>query len=397
MAAIASTDVTVTPLASSKRKVASRIVEIEGTIAFGNDTLTYASGGVPLPITLGAFGVALPLRELILLDGRNSTTGTHWYADVSTPATPVLHGWHQGYTPQVVNLEVPTLAGTTTKTGTLAYPPSYIISACATVSAAVVALKIVPSTATLAAGQLGVNFTTGAFTSYAETPSLITISYIPTQPSGFFSAANAVTESITLATGAGNTFTSRAGAVQFAYQTTATAARLAFGHAAASGVLLLDINNTGTTTVDAHSAQNAKAATFRYLKYSGLKQPGVEFVDQASVTLTSEQVEFAVAAGQRKNGIMIPGTGTQLIGKEGSNYLPIYMAADAVLSTDGPGIATYNIPTQVIVTDETTAQTTIEDTPFIFLSNLFTSHHGLAEMPITHAPSATTLRYLARF
>ncbi len=395
MAAIASTDVTVTPLMSSKRKIASRITEIEGTIAFGNAALTYASGGVPLPTTIGAFGVPQPLRQLELITDRNSTTGTHWYADVSTAASPVLHGWHAGYTPQIVVEEVPTLTGTTTKAGTLAYPPAYIISACATVSAAIVPLRILPTGGTAIAGSVLMNFVTGAFTSFAETPSVITFSYIPQKPAGPFAAANMVVDQAIAALTGNVTATQRMAAIQYLYRNTATKAYLPIGHANASGVVAVDINSTGDTVISFNSNENATSVLMTGLKYAGFQQPGVEWIDQATYTLTSEVIEFGVAT-YKKNGLYIPAFGNQIIVfHDGSTYDKAHLSG--ITGTPAAGLATYDLSTQILTTAETGDGETLTDLPMLFLSNLFTSPQGLSELTVNHAVASTTLRYIARF
>ncbi len=397
MADLASTDVTITPLVVSKRKVSSRIVEIEGTIAFGNSALFYPAAGVPLSTTLGAFGVALPLRQLEFITDRNSTTGTHWYADVSTPASPVLHGWHSGYTPQVIVEEVPTLTGTTTKAGTLSYKPAYIFSATATVSGTIHAMKIIPSTVTAAAKEIKMNMATGAFTSFAETPTVMTFSYIPQQPSGPFAAANMVINEVITNAAAGVNSASRAAAIQYMYQTAATAARIDFANAGASGKVILDINNSSATTFTSnHADNNDKAAVVTYLKYAGFQQPGIEFIDQAAVTLTSEAKEYGKTAGDRVAGLVLPGTGTQIQLLQGATYTEAWLAASTATAAAGR-VKLEVLKGMKFTSAETVAATTMENTPLLFLSSLYTSHHGLAELTNAHAPAATTLRYIARF
>src|SRR5215467_13405912 len=136
MADLVASDLTITPVSTSFRRSGGRIVENEVTIAFGDGAKTYPNAGIPLPTTIGAFGVALPVREIILITDRNSTTGTVYYADVPNMA---LHGWHYGYTPQIIIEEAVTL---TSNAGQLAYKPAYIFQAGATISATVTPLKI---------------------------------------------------------------------------------------------------------------------------------------------------------------------------------------------------------------------------------------------------------------
>ena len=393
MTALASTDVTITPSAASRRVISSRIKECEVTIAFGNGALTYPAAGVPLPTTLGAFGFPLPLRSLEIIGNRNTTSGTHYYADVSTPASPVLHGWHHGYTPQVAVSEVVTL---TSNAGTLKYKPAYIICAVGTISATVQPLRPCPTGVTLATKEFTIDFTTGGVTTKSsDSVTAMAVTYIPQQPSGPFSASNmAIDEVIVLATATVNT-AARAAAVQYAYQTTATAVRLSFGQAIASNVLLLDINNSAATTIDCHADNDTKSAKITYLKYAGFQQPGTEWIDQATLTLTSEAVEFGKTAGDRVGGIIIPGLGGQTVFLADAAYAATYIGDST--ATAASGIVKFDIVKQTILTAETGDAESLHETPLLFLSPFYTSHHGLAELTVNHAPIATSLRAIARF
>jgi hypothetical protein len=76
MTALASTDVTVT---ISERRIVGKKRRNLITIAFGNSTLTYPSGGVPMP-TYGSFGMVRQLDFLNLLDQDNAS-GVFWKYD----------------------------------------------------------------------------------------------------------------------------------------------------------------------------------------------------------------------------------------------------------------------------------------------------------------------------
>lgn len=386
MTALASSDVTVTVL--DRQNVNNRMLKNLVKVQFGDSALTYPSGGVSLPAA-SKFGLRRPLQALIPIQDRNLTSLVEWRHDY---ASATLRGYGTGHVPSIVIDEAVTL---TSNAGTLKYLPAYILTTRGTVSAATVPLKVVPHTITVGTQEMTVNWTTGAVTTKAtDSVTGLLVSYIPQQPSGFFSQANMViNESVTLSEDKVN-FAHRAAALQYVYQTTATAARLVLGHAVASGVVLLDIADSGNTSLDCHADNAAKAAVVTYLKYAGLENSAaVRFTDQAQIALTSEAKEWGKTAGDLTNGLVIPGTGTQIIGAETTNYLPIWLMDGG--ATDGPGKATFNIMQQKIITDETAGQTSIEDTPLLFYSPLLQRTGGLAELTTNDAPTATTLYFYA--
>lgn len=387
MTALAASDVTVTVL--EQRNISNRQRENLVKVVFGNSTLTYPSGGITLP-SAGSFGFKSPLRYLIPIQDRNLTSLVQWRHDY---ASGTLRGYGYAHIPPIVVKESVTL---TSNAGTLKYPPAYIIEATGTISAAVAAMKMVPTSATLGAGEMSVNWTTGAVaTRSADSVSALTISYIPQQPSGPFSYANMVVdEVVALATG-NNNLAFRAAAISYAYQTSATAARLVWAHANASGKLALDINNSGNTTISANSAQNGKNAVFTYLKYSGFENNvSTTFIDQASVTLTSEVKEWGKTAGDRVGGLVIPGLGGQLITfHDTSTYDEAYICNET--GTPANGLSTFNLVTQVLTTAQTGDSETLEDVPFLFLSPNTQPFGRVAELTVNDAPTATTLYFIA--
>lgn len=381
MATLAGTDYTVTIL--STRRIAPAQKEVIAKLVFGDSSKLYPAGGMPQP-TAAQLGFSTPIRSISIDQNRNTTTGTHWNWDQTNS---VFHGWHQGYTPYIIVEEAVTL---TSNAGTLKYPPAHIISAVGTISAVIQPLRPIPTGITPATKQFAVNFTTGGVVTLgSDSVTSMAVTYIPQQPAGPFSAANMIVDEVVAAVTGNVNLANRAATIAYLYQTTATAARLPIAHVNASGVVAVDIQNAGATTISFNSAQNAKSVSVTYLKYAGFQQPGIEWVDQASIALTSQAKEFGQAAGERKAGIVIPGFSGQIVGKEGSNYLSIYLGDST--PTPAVSIASFTMSTDKIVTAETTAQTSIEDTPLLFLSNFYTPYHGLAELTVNHAPAATTL------
>lgn len=388
MTAIAATDITVTVI---EKRNFGRHRENLVKLVFGDSALTYPSGGIPISTDAFANKCGLPggLRYLIPVQPQNLTSLVEWHHDY---ASGTLRGYGHAHIPPIVVNEAVTLSS---DAGTLKYPPALIISVTGTISAAVAALKLVPSTATLAANEMGINMTTGAVTTKAsDAVSSLLVSYIPQQPAGPFSAANMVTETKTLATG-NNTLAQRYAAINYVYQTTATAARLVWAHANASGKLALDINSSGDTVVSAHSAQNTKSVTINGLKYSGFaNNASTTFIDQASVTLTSEVIEWGKTAGQRTNGLMLPALGGQIITfHDTSTYDEAYLANES--GTPANGLSTFDIMKQVLTTAQTGDSETLEDVPFLFLSAFTQPFTRKQELTVNDAPSSTTLYFQA--
>lgn len=385
MASLAYTDLTVTP--TGPRRISSRQKEVRCAITFGDSALTYPSGGIDLSSAAAQkkFGGVSPLRWLEPIQPFNLTTGVHW---AYNPATQKLQGWVMGNVPPVVINESVTLSS---HAGTLKYPPALLISCTGTISATVTALKPIPNGVTPATTEIAVNLSTGGVVcATADSVSVLTISYIPQQPFGPFSAANMVTEAKTLATGS-NSLTNRFAAFNYVYQTTATAARLVWDHAEESGKLALDINDTAVTKVAAHSAQNAKSATFYGLKYSGfVDNAAVSWIDQASYTLTSEVYEFGITTLNRKSGLYIPGLGGQIMtNHDTTTYDEAYLFNET--GTPANGSSSFNVATQVLTTAQTSDSEVLVDVPFIFMSPLVQPAALFRELTTNDAPSATTI------
>jgi hypothetical protein len=80
MADIASSDLTITILKNRLVKGSPGALQRNLVrIAFGNATLTYPSGGVPIP-TFPSFGMRREIEYLVIVDG-SCATGIHWKWD----------------------------------------------------------------------------------------------------------------------------------------------------------------------------------------------------------------------------------------------------------------------------------------------------------------------------
>ncbi len=385
MTAIASTDVTVTVL--DTRFVSPREVRNKVRIVFGNSTLTYPPGGVPMPSD-ASFGLRSPLRKLLPIQDRNTTSAAEWQHD---PVANTLRGYQVGAVPYLIVDEAVTL---TSNAGTLAYPPAYITGAVATVSAASKSLKPVPATATLATLEMGVNWTTGAVTTFSsDSASALQVSYIPQQPAGPFSFANMVVDEVITLSTSGVNLAFRAAALQYVYQTAATAKRQAFAHAAATDKMTVAFNNSGNTTITAAAGNDAKAAVATYLKYSAFPNPAFTWTAAATISLTSQAKEYGKTAGDRVGGYVIPACGVSIIGVEATNFLEIGLGSSTI--TAGVGLAKWDPVIQKITTAETTAQTSIQDIPLLYLQPLLMPHRAMAEFNANMTPSPTTLYFEA--
>lgn len=78
MADIASSDVTIT-VQSGTHRIQNKVREITVLIAFGNGTLTYPTGGVPLP-GYASFGMQRYLEDIVIVDN-DCPQGIMWKYD----------------------------------------------------------------------------------------------------------------------------------------------------------------------------------------------------------------------------------------------------------------------------------------------------------------------------
>lgn len=383
MASLAASDITTTVI--STRNIASRQKENLVKLVFGDAALTYPSGGIPFP-SAASLGLKSPLRYLFPVMDRNLTTATKWEADY---ANSTLRGFHTGQVPPIVYEETVTLA---TNAGTLAYLPAYVVMATGTISATKTPLLLVPHTATVAAGQMTVNWLTGAVTcAAADAVSALTVTYIPQQPAGFFAQANMkINEVVTLAS-AGVNLASRAALLSYVYQTASTAAAQTFSHAAGStNLLIVDIQNSGASTLTSTS-NDGKAAVATYLKYAALPNPTYTFIDQASLSLTSQVYTWGLTT-TLKGGMMLPGFGNQVINLETTNYTQSKLGVGV---TPANLIGKYDMPGQTITTAQTSASTSLPENWFVNMDLRFFPQHNQGEFTINDAPAATILYFTA--
>jgi hypothetical protein len=261
-----------------------------------------------------------------------------------------------------------------------------------TISAVVTPLLLVPHTVTVAAGQMTVNWLTGAVTvAAADSLTALKVTYVPQQATGFFSQANmAINEVVTLASAGVNT-ASRAALISTVYQTAATAAAQTFSHAAGSAnLLIVDVNNSAATTLTSTS-NDAKAAVVTYLKYAGLPNPNVTFIDQASLSLTSQVYTWGLTT-TAKGSMMLPGFGNQVINLETTNYTQSKLGAGV---TAANLIGKYDMMAQTITTAQTSASTSLPENWFVNYDFRYFPQRGEGELTTVDAPAATTLYAIA--
>jgi hypothetical protein len=185
----------------------------------------------------------------------------------------------------------------------------------------------------------------------------------------------------------------RAGAVSYIYQTAATAKRQKFAHATATDNFTINFNNSGNTTITSAAGNDAKAAVATYLKYAGLPNPGFTFIPAASIALTSQVKEWIQAAGDPKGGLLIGAQGVSVIGNETTNYLEIGLGSSSI--TAGVGLAKWEVFKQKITTAESTAQTSIVDTPLLYLNEHAFPMRRWGELPTVLAPTSSTVYFTA--
>lgn len=229
-----------------------------------------------------------------------------------------------------VGSSVPTFTGTaepptliveesvtvTADVGTLAFVPVYILGI---TDGASQAYNIVPTGETPVDNvSVAVNWVTGAMTfAAADDPATVQVTYFPHKAGSFFDSANLVVdEAVTGTDGTGYVnLANRAAAFQYIYDTTAPQLLLPspVGEAPGDNQFELDIWDGTNSKVKNHSGENASALKTTYLKHSEL-QSGVQFVDDADISLTSGDYNWTEAAD--RGMLVVPGMGHQIVGEE---------------------------------------------------------------------------------
>lgn len=199
--------------------------------------------------------------------------------------------------------------------GTLRYPPAYIVAITDTTNN--VGYRTIPTGESPANNvSVAVTYTSGLLTKHSsETDSdVIHVTYFPQRSGTFFSLENMVIDEEVTLLAAGVDLANRAAVVQDFYgDTTGIFAEINVTDTAATGELILDINNSGATTFKSNSAQDDETAKVTYLKYSGLDSQ-VAFTDDTSITLNSQDYNFTTDGSFLVDQLQVPGYGTLLVG-----------------------------------------------------------------------------------
>ena len=306
---------------------------LRGATAVATFDNSYPTGGEALlPNKLG-MGQILMLNVLQGEDGYvfkwDSTNNKILVYQSGDPAgtinTPTFTGDAQTVTTQVpffVEEEsVSVAAGGSPDTGTLSYVPAYIVSVADSTG---VTYQVIPSGETPVDNvSVAVNFTTGVLTfADADDPSAVRVTYFPSRVGTFFDNANAVEETLTGTNGTGYVdFTNRAAVIQFIFDST-TPQLLPFepvGEAPADNKVEVDMTRSAATSFKNHSGEESSAIKVRYLNHSALT-PGITFVDDADVSLTTNDKDFSGTSGLSGDDLLVvPGFGTNVSGEETGN------------------------------------------------------------------------------
>lgn len=329
--------------ASSLRGV-SATVAFDDSYATGGESLTPGDLGIgefvgPIEITQGEDGYVFKW------DSANEKIVVYRIGAGTLTATAEA--------PPFVQQEALTVAA---DAGTLAYVPAYIVSV---TDGAGTNYAILPSTGTPVDNvSVAVNFTTGVLTfAAADDPSGIKVSYFPSRAGTFFDNANAVEENLTGTDGTGYVdFTSRAACVQYVYDSTAPQ-RLPFspvGEAPADNQVEVDINRSAASSIKNHSGENGSTIAVRYLLHSALT-PGILFVDQTDVALSSGDKDWSGTAGiSGRDLLVVPGFGENVVGEETGDGNENAVLGDKG-TTEADGIARWNPEINLIATANTSA------------------------------------------
>ena len=204
-------------------------------------------------------------------------------------------------------------------TGTLAFPPAYIVSISDSTD---VTYRVIPEAALEVDNvSCAVNFTTGVLTFIgADDPAAVRVTYFPSRPGTFFDNANAVEETLTAAAAGVNT-TNRAAVLQYVYNNTTPGLEFIEvpDEAPTAGAQIqFDINNSSVSTFISHANEEGDTIAVRYLNFSALAaEPGITFVDDTDVSLSTGDKDFSGVAGLNGEDLLhVPGLGNMVVGEE---------------------------------------------------------------------------------
>lgn len=351
-------DITVTV---EKRQRIGRDRRNRCKIEFGDGAKTYPSGGVPMP-AFGSFGLGKVLDYLVLIDSDDSS-GVLWKYDKDNNK---LRGYEVGgvagqvYTgaAQPADLVVEEVVAVSSNTGTLAHVPMYIIAVEVTAGSTTGAFDVIPTGKTPLTTQVAVTFTSGLMTFVSgDAVTSVRVTYIPQKAGTPFVVANLVVDDSKTAAAAKVNLSDRACLVQYIWNDTngvLTAAEPSGEAPSATNTSVLDINDSGNSSVDTHSDDDGDTLLITYVKFSALPDTSM-FIDDTDITLSSEVWDFTSDGGIAP--IVVPGFGTQLVGEAAA-------AANSLASWGGPsdtaadGVAKWEPGLNTITTNQSAAMLT---------------------------------------
>ncbi len=267
-------------------------------------------------------------------------------------------------------IKVEEVVTVTTNVGTLSHVPLYISAVQVTAGGTTGAFSVIPTGETPLTYQVAVTFTTGVLT-FLNTDSVTSakVTYIPKRAAGFLSSVT-VDETV-VAAAAKTNLAARAGLIQYVWDDTdgvLDSLEQVGTEPSATHFVEIDINDSGASSIDAHSDDEGNSLKVTYIPFTQLP-PGC-FVDDIDITLSSEVWNFTGDPGVLGyNNLVVPGYGVNVIGEDGTT-------ARAAAIWEGPsgtaadGVATWNPAMNSIVTNNTTAAT-ILSMPWMVLSPLF--------------------------
>ena len=306
----------------------------------------------------GATGAEATHTHAIALDsGVSATEESHTHAaGAITGSTGAGDSHGHAFTgaapkPLLVTEEVVTI---TTHTGTLAHVPLYIVAVQVTAGSTPGAFKVIPVGETPLTTQVAVDFTTGGLT-FLDTDAVtaVKVTYIPKRASGNLSAVTV--DEVVVASASKVNLAARAGIVQYIWNDTANALLVPEppGEEPTAGSnCVLDINDSGDTSIDTHADINGVELKVTYVPYTQI--PAACFIDDTDVTLNSEAWNFT--ADDTYIHLVVPGFGVNLVGESvGANEVAVWQGPSGSV---GAGVATWNPLKNAINTGQTEAMLT---------------------------------------
>lgn len=314
---------------------------------------SYASGGESLsPQQLGLGQFVGPLEF------QSSEDGYTFEWDASNSKIKVLA---TSSIPQLIVNESVTMAA---NTGTLAYPPAYIISIEESGGGGIVYNIVGQGKVAVDNVSVAVNFLTGVIVNIsADAPNPLLVTYFPQRAGTFFSLENLVIDESIVPSASKVNLTFRAAAIQYiAGDTTPIAFTYeTIGDGPGAGTVVVDFDDSSETSIDFNSTDVSSEATcsVTYLKHSGLGKEAA-LLQETERTLGSEAFSWLsdsfADAPFGDDALAVPALGTRWNGEESGDTTHIGTWT-GYTDTDGPAIATANMRTRVFTTDDSTAVT----------------------------------------